>query len=319
MVTSITLNNRTVALRDFSIHDKRTFLTRNKESLVRLLSSDFPGIYDPSKLEPSQTVEKNGLKARVHFANEKVPRFALQPSGLNGSIANRLLDHKSKVIDAVTAALKIFSKSDDLKLPNHSVDIFVAEENTYSLGYLWWDEERTHAAIVIGKTAGYWSGDVLTKTVAQEVYEHYEPAWTVNELTKRILAILVHEMGHIFHQVNSLEYYVLMARCDELKSEPNGTTHPGFADLRNTTMPDVRSFIAETKSVAQGISPYAWQNGLNEFVAEGFCARVMGSPYGAGTPVATLTGSNATKNNIDAAYRACGGPEPEATICHRRS
>jgi hypothetical protein len=323
---------RNVTSKNFSGHDKRQFLRQNLVSLRQYFDTvnDFPALahLTPGNHVPTSTIQGTRTLARLHFAPRRNPRAAAPgvpaPTPGNVPVVKLLDDHRSKVRDAVRKALTWIDQSATLRFPQDRVDIFVAEENVYSLGYRWMETNGhvSGAAILLGKTASAWSGNALTKTVAQEVYEHYRPAKTVNALERRIMATLIHEMGHIFHQMDNLAHYITLARVSELQGNANPGASPKAADFTAPpTQADLQGFSAVTSSFANGASTYGGFSGLNEFVAEVFCALVMGAPLGADNNnwAAALMGANATQAQILAAYQACGGPMPEAQVTHVRT
>lgn len=323
---------RTLSTRNFSAHDKREFLRGNLVSLRQYFQDggDFPNLahLTPSNHVPTSTIQGPRTLARLHFAAPRVPRAAagIPPAPIAGNIpvAKRLLDHRDKVRSAVTKALQWIDRSATLRFPNDRLDIFIAEQNGYSLGYRWMEPGGHHsgAAILLGKTASSWSGTATTKTVAQECYEHYLPARTVNALERRIMATLIHEMGHVFHQVDNLSHYILLARVSELQASANMAADPKYADFAHApTQQNLQDFLNDSRQFGNGVSLYAGFSGLNEFVAEVFCALVMGSPIGSdeNNQASILMGKNATRAEILAAYTACGGPMPENNVMHVRN
>jgi hypothetical protein len=238
-------------------------------------------------------------------------------------VSERLRSVLPKAKDAIKLALQWLDRSPTLVFPNNSVDIFLAEENGYSLGYRWMENggHTTGAAILLGRTAVSWTGTANTKTIAQECYEHYKPTWTVSAMERRIMATLIHKMGHVFHQMQNLVHYIALARVDEMYQLANPAGNAGYADLANApSQADLVNFRSASCDFGYGASLYAGNSGLNEFVAETFCALVMGSPLGfdQNSQSSQLMNKQATNADILAAYAACGGPLPEVGIRHVR-
>lgn len=321
-----------LSTRNFSAHDKREFLRGNLVSLRQYFrdGGDFPNLAHgtPATHAATSTIQGPRTLARLHFAAPRNPRTpagnAAAPTPGNIPVNKRLGDNRDKVRSAVTKALSWIDRSATLRFPNDRLDIFVAEENGYSLGYRWMAPGggQSGAAILLGKTASSWSGAMVTKTVAQECYEHYRPAKTVNALERRIMATLIHEMGHVFHQMSNLTHYILLARISELQADPNLAASPKYVDFAHApTQQNLQDFLRATQQFGNGVSLYGGYSGLNEFVAEVFCALVMGSPIGSdeNNSAAALMAANATRAQILAAYQACGGPMPEANVIHTRS
>jgi hypothetical protein len=320
----------TLSTKDFTQRELDTFLERNEERLtaqLRPLKTDtinaardgfveaYPALQNGGTLSAvtgPTTIAVNGLTAKV---------FEGGPN-----------EHRSKTDKAIRTALTVFSASGRLRLPGDELDIYVCLKANFCLGYLYRRNMNLRAAVVLGRPAFEWTGDALTRGIAQEVYEHYQPTWTVNGTEKRILATLVHEMGHVFHQMTALPHYILLARAAEFGgsfNEETITTRLGeggasLGDLSpRPSAPQLHSFVQRSRAIAAGVSPYASGSALNEFVAEVFSALVMDSPLGinGGVPVQAapaITSTAGTSIEVAEAYAACAGPMPETAICHKR-
>lgn len=301
----------TVTSKNFSADELDAFLTANKTQFVGLLTPFFPTLATGDRLAQlpaSTTVRSTRTTARI----------------IEGTNANPT---STKAVRAVTAALAAIDQSPTLRFPNDELDVYLVESSDLSLGYLYIEARERRAAIALGRTAVNAAGNAMNYTVAQEVFKYYEPTFTVNGLEKRIMTTAIHEMGHVFHQMNSLESYITLARCAELGSVIRETTESKFemfaaklADFNpRPSVDDMHLFVKTSSVLASDVSNYAYANGLNEFVAEVFSALVVGSPLGSDNDAPTAFSGTTDFERTLAAYRALGGPVPEQAVCHVRT
>ncbi len=320
----------TLSTRDFTQAQLNAFLERNETRLAAQLrplktavvnnAGDgfvpaYPALQDDGTLAAivgAKTISVEGLTARV----------------FEGGVD----EHRGKTEKAIRSALSALSKSARLRLPGDELDVYVCKQANFCLGYLYRRNMNLRAAVVLGRPAFEWSGDPQTRGIAQEVYEHYRPTWTVNGTEKRILATLVHELGHVFHQLNALPHYILLARAAEFGgSFHEDTIEARLADAGDTiadlnprpSAATLHGFVQRSRAIAAGVSPYASGSALNEFVAEVFSALVMDSPLGVNNGVPdqmapAITSAAGSSIDVAEAYAACAGPMPDTAMCHKR-
>lgn len=300
-----------VTSKNFSPGDMLTFRQASGMKLTGLLTPYFPTLAHNalSTLVPGQNVVVGGITARL-----------FEPAAVN--------PNRAKIVTAIRSALQIISGDGVLAFPNNQLNIYLIEGADVSLGYYYHAAGADTAAIVVGKTAVQRTASAMNRTVAEAVYDYYYPTWSVNGLEKRILTTIIHEMGHVFPQMNALEQYMTMARCSELGGQGIlGTVQQGFSsypakllDFHPAPTPqEMVDFIVATRNVGGDVSNYAYSNGLNEFVAETFAALVMGAPVGSDQNAPTHFSGKATHAEIMAAYNALGGPTPNVAIRHART
>jgi hypothetical protein len=219
-----------------------------------------------------------------------------------------------------------------LVLPNNRLSVFCAETADLSLGYRYRNMGHEHAAITLGKTAVQAAVNPNTKTVAEEVSAYYSPTFSIDERQRRICTTALHEIGHVLHQIQHLEYYITLARIAELAGQAvalnavqdqMGQAHnlPKYADFAPLpTAQQLYDFVRHTLRAGAGVSYYANFSGLNEVVAEVFSALMMGSPIGNDQGVDTnLLNVQANNAEVMATYGVLHGPLPAVNARHTRS
>ncbi|MEI6146140.1 MAG: hypothetical protein WCP66_06985 [Methylococcales bacterium] len=292
---------------------------------------------DYSEAEKSEELEKNKERFYTQLENAGFHKNTLIPvivENYNG-VCVKFFRHPSQpstknkqMKDAVKSAVELVSNDPDLRFPDELL-IFFAEEAQFSVGYLYKDGDKLKAGLMLGATSVNQPSQ-MNRTVSQEVYNHYKPAWTVDANTKLTETIVIHELGHMFHQMKSLEYYFSLAKirqCSQGALEIDSVVDwmaraPSKVknDIGDPTASNVLQFFKNTKSYGTGLSNYAYNEGLNEFVAETFAALVIGSPIGSDQEVQIDFGPamGARYEQIMEAYQILGGPLPSEAARHKR-
>ncbi len=133
------------------------------------------------------------------------------------------------------------------------------------------------------------------RLVADQIYDYYKPTYTVNAKSRRVLAAIFHEFGHILHQYLAPDDYFQLA--EEHKLIVNGQGSPG-----------VKARHKKIHELGKQVSQYAGtqdnRTGAPEFIAEVFSGLMMGLSYG---------------DEVMAAYKSCGGPEAPKETAHVRT
>jgi hypothetical protein len=304
--------NVTVNSRNFSPQNLRAFLNANHQALLNQIGNRF-GDLGAGRLGRygSAVVRSTTSSARIWKGQGNQPNW-------------------SRVKKAVLEALQIIDQSGGtLTFPGNSLDVYVDETHNLSLGYAFRiGNGPIRAAIVLGQTAVQVPQTRMNYTVAWEVYKHYRPTKTVNALNKMILTTTLHEIGHVLHQLNSLEYYITLARCSECGGQGDSVNSvqekrvqspAKFNDFNPNPANNVLcTFIKCTRNYGADVSNFAYQSGLNELVAETFAALVMGVPIGSDNHALSDFSGRATQAQIMTAYPALGGQVPPVGIRHAR-
>ena len=301
----------TITSRNFGPADETAFLDRNKTNLYDKLAN---AGFNTAMLVVSDTLQVGP----VHVDFYKTTAGPHQRYG----------DMKK----AVRRAIEMVNQDPALVFPNNSLTVFCAESADLSLGYRYLNNGHEHAAITLGRTAVQAAMNPNTKTVAEEVSAYYSPTFSVDALDRRICTTALHEMGHVFHQVQHLEYYITLARVAELAGEaidvPSVTARmtqahnlPKHADFNPLpTAQQLYDFVRHTLRAGAGVSYYANFSGLNEVVAEVFSALMMGSPVGNDQGVDTnLLTVQADNAEVMASYGVLQGPVPAVAARHART
>ncbi|MBL4850461.1 MAG: hypothetical protein JKY65_33505 [Planctomycetes bacterium] len=235
----------------------------------------------------------------------------------------------SKIKSATKKALEWLAGDPALTFPNNELSIFIAEESDLSLGYFYKDGFVEKASIALGKTAVQDVANAMNVTVSTEVKAHYSSAITISSQTRRIMTIVVHEMGHLFHQQNDLWKYKTLGNLqmigaqgvsEEAVRHGMDATPDKVAELNGATAAAIYKFILNTRYAGKCVSMYAYSGGLNELVAEVFSALIMGSPIGGdnGNTSEYLDPPFPTYAQILAMYAELGGAVPAAGAMHVR-
>lgn len=301
----------TLTSKNFSQAEETAFLDRNQTNLYDKL--DNAG-FNTSMLVVSDTITVGPVQ--VDFYKTTAGPY------------QRYDDMKK----AVRRAIEMVNQDPALVFPNNLLRVFCAEAADLSLGYRYNHNGREHAAITLGRTAVQAAMNPNTKTVAEEVAAYYNPTFSVDSLDRRICTTALHEMGHVFHQIQHLEYYITLARVAELAGQaidvPSvtaqmGQAHnlPKQADFNPVpTAAQLYQFVRHTLRAGAGVSYYANFSGLNEVVAEVFSALMMGSPVGNDQGVDTnLLNVQANNAEVMATYGVLQGPVPAVAARHVRT
>ena len=304
-------NQAVMTSKNFGPVDEAAFLDRNQVNLYDKL--DTAG-FDTAMLVVADSVQVGPV--RVDFYKTTAGPY------------QRYGDMKK----AVRQAVEMVNQDPALVFPGNVLKVFCAETADLSLGYRYRLNGHEHAAITLGRTAVQAAMNPNTKTVAEEVSAYYSPTFGVNARERRICTTALHEMGHVFHQINDLEYYITLARIAELAGQAisvpavaaqMGQAHnlPKQADFNPVpTAQELYDFVRHTLRAGAGVSYYANFSGLNEVVAEVFSALMMGSPVGNDQGVDTqLLNVQADNAEVMATYGVLHGPAPAAAARHVRT
>ncbi|XXF78155.1 hypothetical protein P2318_34705 [Myxococcaceae bacterium GXIMD 01537] len=122
------------------------------------------------------------------------------------------------------------------------------------------------------------------RLVADQVYDYYRPTFTVNALRRRVRTAIFHELGHVFHQLDSPDDYWAIA--DETGTNNWYAVRGNRYTNALLSWPVVeREHIRVLRVGVAEVSRYGGlpelQGGVNEFVAEMFSGLMMGVPYSA--------------------------------------
>lgn len=303
--------NVTVTSRNFSAADQQTFRNGNYQSLRNQIGNRF-GDLDAGGLGQygSDTIIVAPTTARLWRSQNNQP-------------------HWNKVKKALRKALEVINKG-GFNFPNNRLEVYIDETHDLSLGFVYQHGGGAQkVAIALGKTAVNTSDNAMNINVAWEVYNHYEPTYSVNPLERHIQTIVFHEIGHVLHQLSALDHYILLARCCEVggtgisvEAVQDGINQNAAkcADFNPApTAATLRDFIKSSREHGADVSNYAYQLGMNEFVAETFAAQIMGVAIGSDNNALSHFSGKATQAQILAAYQQCGGPAVPGAICHVRS
>jgi hypothetical protein len=262
---TITIPSATITSKDFTQQDISYRLTQNlvdvrTYALVGSIGSTKP-LLDQAK--PNGTVGPEGLKASFY-------QF-----GSSGNIENA----RNAVHDALAITMPLLAPA----LDGRVLRVYFSEGTNCSYGYLTRADGTDQTAIVVlGKTSVN-VGSLANSTVA----DFHFP----DDTKKHIQTTVAHELGHVLHQCRKLEYYMALARVQEIgggEVKLEKTTElmelernqPKLQDLPGIRAVDLCNFTRAVKALGKGVSFYAFSGSPNEFVAETFAALAMGLPVG---------------------------------------
>lgn len=196
--------------------------------------------------------------------------------------------------EQLKAALALIKGLPGLALPEE-IEVFIHHCAQPCLGYLAPLTSTTVRALLI---LGNGVTQTRTTLVSTLVRDEAGGADSVPARQKQILTAIVHELGHVLHQISSLPRYSALGDLMLLKSKAESELTGEYAGRllrsfpRRPSAADMDAFVKATLALASQVSQYAASH-PNEFVAETFSGLVMGYRY---------------SDEVMAAYHALGGP-----------
>lgn len=286
----------------------------------------------------NRNLATSGIRVGLNLANGVplnvgalyYPTLALYGGiSVNILVTQRTTDFHGDKIDLIRQALRktieIVAASRVLRLPGNAIDVVIDTGAIYSVGFLYSTGPGHRRAFVLYGQSLINNNAPAQATVGEEVQEWYRKT-RVNKTLMKYTATMIHEIGHIFHQTYSPRHYIQLARCVEVGGDGsqynNGTVEQQrrVRDIGSPGQAALTRFIHATRHLGANVSPYASNSGLNEFVAETFCALVMGAPIGSDFQVRPQVGGMAaTRSEVLRCYAALGGPMPDAPMRHIRT
>lgn len=253
---------------------------------------------------------QNGIRVRLMVTNRTTTFHA---------------DKVDRIKEALRETIRIIGSSATWRLPDNKVDIVVDTGAIYSVGFVYIKPNGNRRAFVLYGQSLINNNAAAQATVAEEVMEWYRKT-RVSKWKMKYISTMIHEFGHILHQLYSPRHYIQLARCVEVGGDGsqyrNGTAEEQqrLRDIGSPTQPNLSAFINATRTMGKNVSPYASNAGLNEFIAETFCALVMGTPIGSDFQLRPQVGADAaTRSEILHMYAALGGPMPDEPMRHIRT
>ena len=135
------------------------------------------------------------------------------------------------------------------------------------------------------------------RLVADQVRDYYGTRLDSKGIERMVLANIYHELGHAFHQLESMDHYFSLAE-QHAEIYIRGSTSHGPHRIEHEKVLAIGKYgVSAWSSQASSVG------GIPEFVAEVFSALMMGMPLHRG---------------VIKAYRACGGPMPPESVRHER-
>ncbi len=207
--------------------------------------------------------------------------------------------------EAVKTALEQIDKfKTQFGLPGNVLKVYCYGDKQAGVGYVLMNGTSRQATLLLGTTAVADNNSIL----AAQIYDYYKPTVTVNAKAKRALAVIVHELGHIFHQLHNPSHYICLGELSLLANKSQGELDKEYKDTFETHFPakpkftELQAVRDEIQKAGANVSSYA-SAALPDVVAEVFCGLMMGAPFG---------------NDVLDVYKAMGGPTIPDGMAHVR-
>ena len=179
----------------------------------------------------------------------------------------------------VAAALGVLETVGGLSLPNDKLEVYSHSAEQACLGFVLSAPGGVQAVMTLG------TGVTTTRMqlVSTIIHDEYAKTQASSAADMRVRAAIMHEFGHIFHQLLAPSHYFALASVAILSTKTQGEL-AGLANYAlfpdRPSLQEMKAFVVAVKAQGARVSEYAGKmDNLNEFVAEVFAGLAMGLSY----------------------------------------